>query len=207
VNELRQHMEWYCFGEMISDVGGDHTLLPNSKGAPRRRPAAPKIAPHAHEHTNRIDLERGAIYAANLGIRERPGSSVGRLQAVLEATVASQKLYPCSRPRIVEGTGVNFVEVDTRCSVGSQRVGQHGVTPILSGPSSPCPRLRLSQSPANPSIVRRLMPAHSLVLATHTRLWSHSYFGCPAHTLGRRECAARRRASHHLACVGKAGSV
>src|SRR5262249_49661456 len=65
-------------------------------------------------------------------------------------------------------------------------------------------------SPAIKSVTRESLnctqvdAAHWLVLATHTRVWSHSYFGCPAHTLGRRECAARRRASHHLACVGKA---
>src|SRR5262245_3164400 len=68
-------------------------------------------------------------------------------------------------------------------------------------------------SPAIKSVTREYLnctqvdAAHWLVLPTHTRVSSHSYFGCPAHTLGRRECAARRRASHHLACVGKAGSV
>jgi hypothetical protein len=99
----------------------------------------------ATDHTSRTDLERGAIYVADLGIRERPGSAVGRLPTVFQAALAPQELYPCSKPRIVEGAGVNFVEVDTPCSIGSQRVGQHGVAPLLSGPASPCPRLRLSQ--------------------------------------------------------------
>src|SRR5260221_231311 len=73
----------------------------------------------ATDHTSRTDLERGTIYAANFGIRERPGPAVGRLPIVLQAAVDSQELHSWSRPRIVEGAGVNFVEVDTPCSVGS----------------------------------------------------------------------------------------
>ena len=90
-------------GHGLDDLGLD--------AIPRARAATDRVS--------RSDLECVAIYAANLGIRERPGPSVGRLQAVLEATVASQELDPCSRPRTVEGTGVNFVEIDTRRSVGS----------------------------------------------------------------------------------------
>jgi len=74
----------------------------------------------ATDHTSsRTDPERGTIYAANFGIRERPRPSVGRLPIVLQAAVDSQELHSWSRPRIVEGAGVNFVEVDTPCSVGS----------------------------------------------------------------------------------------
>jgi hypothetical protein len=46
---------------MLFDVGGEHTPLPNSKGAPRRRPAAPKIALHAHELVRDHDGERFTI--------------------------------------------------------------------------------------------------------------------------------------------------
>ena len=154
-----QQMTWRAEAEFDLVVGDGLDDL-HLDAIPRARAAA--------DHVSRSDLECVAIYAANLAIRERPGPSVGRLQAVREATVASQGLYPCSRPRIFEGTGVNFVEVDTRCSVGSQRVGQHGVTPLLSGPSSPLP------SPAIRSLTRESLnrtqvdAAHSLVLAIHT---------------------------------------
>jgi len=90
-------------GKDLDDLGLD--------ASPRARAATDRVG--------RSDLECVAIYAANLGIGERPGLSVGRLQAVLEATVASQKLYPSARPRIIEGAGANFVEVDTPCGVGS----------------------------------------------------------------------------------------
>jgi hypothetical protein len=73
----------------------------------------------ATDHVSRSDLECVAIYAANLGIRERPGLAVGRLPIVLQAAVDPQELYPWSRPRIIEGAGVNLVEVDTPRSVGS----------------------------------------------------------------------------------------
>jgi len=90
-------------GHGLDDLGLD--------AIPRARAATDRVS--------RSDLECVAIYAANLRIRERPGRSVGRLQAVLEATVASQELDHCSRPRIIEGAGVNFVEVDTPCGAGS----------------------------------------------------------------------------------------
>src|SRR6266542_4784521 len=61
MNELRQHMEWYRFGEVLFDVGGDGTLLPNRKAAPRWRPAAPKIALHAQEFVRDHDGERFTI--------------------------------------------------------------------------------------------------------------------------------------------------
>ena len=94
-----------------------------------------------------------------LGLRSREGAASCQRTAIFGwSGPGSKELYPCSRPRTVEGAGVNFVEVDTPCSVGSQRVRQHRVAPFLSAPSSPHPRLRLSQLPANPSIVRRLMP-------------------------------------------------
>src|SRR5438132_1741205 len=47
----------------------------------------------ATDHTSRTDLERGTIWAANFGIRERPGPSVGRLPTVLQAAVDSQELH------------------------------------------------------------------------------------------------------------------
>jgi hypothetical protein len=46
---------------MLFDVGGEHTPLPNSKGAPRPRPAAPKIVLHAHELLRDHDGERFTI--------------------------------------------------------------------------------------------------------------------------------------------------
>src|SRR5262249_1356428 len=121
------------------------------------------------------DLECLVIDVANLGIRQLPGPAIDRLHAVLEATVAPQELYPCSRPCIVEGTGVSFVEVDPPGGVGSARVGQHDVAPFLSGPWSPCPCLPLGYSPAKSSIVQRLMRL--------TRwFWSHILAFCRSHT-------------------------
>src|SRR6516164_8995033 len=94
-----------------------------------------------------------------LGLRSREGAASCQRAAIFGwSGPGSKELYPCSRPRVIEGAGVDFVEVDTPCSVGSQRVRQHRVAHFLSAPSSPHPRLRLSQPPANPSIVRRLMP-------------------------------------------------
>jgi hypothetical protein len=48
-----------------------------------------------------------------------PGPAVVRLAAVLEAAGAPQKLYPGTKPRIVESASVSFVEVERPCSIGS----------------------------------------------------------------------------------------
>src|SRR5262249_43162798 len=96
---------------------------------------------------SRNDLERAPIHAADFGMRQQPRPALARLPAVLETAVGPQELYPWSRPRIVEGAGISFVEVDALCSIGSSRVGQHGVAPFPSGPWSPCPLLPLGHSP------------------------------------------------------------
>src|SRR5258708_4289930 len=105
-----QQMTW-CAEAKFDLVVSDELDHLDSDAVPGARAAT--------DHTSRTDLERGTIYAANFGIRERPGPSVGRLPIVLQAAVDSQELHSWSRPRIVEGAGVNFVEVDTPCSVGS----------------------------------------------------------------------------------------
>ena len=61
IDELRQDMEWYRFGKVLFDVGGDDALLPNSQAAPRRRLAAAKIALHAQELMRDHDGERFTI--------------------------------------------------------------------------------------------------------------------------------------------------
>src|SRR5215813_2259251 len=58
------------------------------------------------------DLDCAAPDVAHLGVRQPPGSASDRLPAFIEAGIAAQELYPWSGPRILEGAGVRFVEVD-----------------------------------------------------------------------------------------------
>src|SRR5262245_51781076 len=71
--------------------------------------------PHARspaDDLSGIDLDCAATHVANLGVGQPPGSASDRLPAFIEAGIAAQELYPWSGPRILEGAGVRFVEVD-----------------------------------------------------------------------------------------------